>query len=565
MSTGIMDGRKPVTNKGLHPRESLADFIRVVFGLEPARHHMEWIAALENEKDYQRLLIITPPGHAKTTVAGVAYPAWKLGNHPERHFLYYGNTQTQAEKQSTAIRDLVVENVYQSVFPGIRKSRTKGWAGHQWFLERPQVWDKDPSMLALGVDGPALGARADELLFDDVCDLQNMNTIDSRAKVRNQIAAVAFSRQGGKSRMANRMVAVMTRWHEDDLANFFEAEGFKVIWMPALGYWDFVKPYAEEHGPTKLADQNTLPYLAQLDSGKPLWEEEYDVEFFDDVRRNPDNADIWTLEYQGLTTKPGGNQFKPEHFQWYVDSEGAGETEKVLSPYNIRGIFQFWDTASKAKRESDFWCCETWAWASDGYYLLEVFQGKFEFAAGADKVKEYSKKTFAVRDEAGVPLLLQSRAVYVESTGTNNGQAVISTLGRERLTIHPIVPTDSKEERAGQAIRVMEDTPCYFPSAGTAYVGTTKAEFQEQHKSFPRGKHDDMVDTTSMSINHLRQYPILAEEAWKDRMAINTNLTKDSVPSGALMRRAGGSSGRVQRGHFGATRRSSYSDPSTPD
>lgn len=300
----------------LDPVDSLADFIRYVFGLEPAAHHLEWIAALEDEQNYPRLLIVAPPGHAKTTVAGIAYPAWKIAKNPAMHFLYYGNTQTQADKQSTAIRDLMLTPKVQRLFPAVKRSR-KGWAGNQWFLEREEVWDKDATMLSLGVDGPALGARADEFAFDDVADPQNMSTVAQRRKVRDQVAAVAFSRQGGKSRGARRMVAIHTRWHEEDLTNFFEDEGFKTIWMPAEGYWDVVKPNMRPgFRMSDLALPEWRELCAQLDGKRPLWEAEYDAAYFASYKR-PELHDIWSLQFQGLTIRPGGNIFSVEQFKGF--------------------------------------------------------------------------------------------------------------------------------------------------------------------------------------------------------------------------------------------------------
>lgn len=534
---------------------------------------------LDDPVSYPRVLIISPPGHAKTTVAGVGYPTWKIGNNVNAHFLYYGNTQTQAEKQSTAIRDLIISDKVREIFPEVARSRTKGWAGHQWFLDREQIWDKDPTMLALGVDGPGLGARADEIVFDDVCDPQNMNTAESRRKVRDQVASVAFSRQGGKSRKANRMVAVMTRWHEDDLANFFEQEGFHTIWMPAQGYWEVVKPFKAEFfartgRPLMLSDlPKEMEMLERLErEGGPLWEAEYDMEFFAAFKK-PESRHIWNLEYQGLAVKPGGNLYTPEHFLAWSNGQGHAEgcalgkgcgescetKPKWLDPYKIRGVFQFWDTANKAKAENDDWVCETWAWASDGYYMLDMYRGKHEFSSGVEKIRELRAPHF-LNDSDNQAMGLQPRMVYIEETGTNNGSAAIDVLRQKRFPCEGIQAVVSKEERAGTAVLHMKDQPYYFPLDNAAYRGTTRQEFVAQHLAFPRGKHDDMADTTAMAINHLSQYPILADEKWREQALVNSKLTRDATRGPGLMRKAGGSQARIKRGQFGSNRRKAQED-----
>lgn len=503
MEEGMRPFRAVGHERELDPRNSLADFIRVMFGLEPARHHLEWIAALEDEERYPRLLIVCPPGHAKTTVAGVAYPAWKIGRDVTRHWLYYGNTQTQAEKQSTAIRDIIQSEAYQRIFPEVKKSRTKGWAGNQWFLERPALWDKDATMFALGVDGPALGARADEFIFDDVCDPENMATEGQRRKVRDKVVSVAFTRQGGRSRGNVRMVAVMTRWHEEDLTSLFEAEGFRMLWMPALGYWEFVRPLGE----LKPSEINDIPALDQLEQGAPLWPEEYDRDYFASYQR--EHPEVWQLEFQGLAVKPGGTLWKAEHFRAHGIEGGA-----TLNPLQLRGIFQFWDTASRAAKGHDFWVCQTWAWCADGYYMLEAYQGHHDFVTGIQKMRTQAERTWRWNAD-GVEIAIQPRAVYVEVTGTNNGQAAIDTMATERRPFYPLQAIDSKEERSGQAILQLERAPYYFPAAHDAYTGTTRLEFLQQHLAFPRAKHDDLVDATAWAVKTLAMFPVAgaAQEA----------------------------------------------------
>lgn len=521
----------PENESGLRPRESLADFIRAVFGLEPARHHMEWIRALEDES-IRKLCIICPPGHAKTTIAGVAYPAWKLGRHPDRHFLYIGNTISQARKQSVAIRDLTQTDAYQRVFP-VEPSK-KGWAGDKWFLERPNIWDKDPTMLALGVDGPALGARADEIIFDDVCDLENMATEESRKKVRHKIVSVAFSRQSGSSQNT-RMVAVMTRWHEDDLARLFEEQGFAIIWMPALGYWDIVRgpecgAADHSHPPRSLAEAEALAAAHPLDEGEPLWPEEYPREFLAGFMREPDT---WTLEYQGLTFRPGGNKFRLEQFVPYGDGE-----RKQLDPDSVRAVYQFWDTASKKSAEADFWAGMTWAWAADGYYLLEAVSRKAEFPEGVRLISECASKAYRIGDAEFFP-----RAVYIESTGTNNGSAVVQVLAESRIKAIEWRPVSSKVERAGKAMTWLDSKPVYFPTDPAAYDGwvetgagrqpLTPRSFLAQFLSWPSGRHDDLVDALTMSLEQLIQHPVNASAERAALMASNTGLERRATRTSA--------------------------------
>jgi phage terminase large subunit-like protein len=492
--------------RGLDPVGSLSDYLRVVFGLEPARHHQIMIEALEDES-LRRIAFVCPPGHAKTTVAGIAYSSWKIGLDPSRHFIYFGNTSTQANKQSVAVRDITQTPPYQRFFPVQRSP--KGWAQGRWYLDRESVWDKDPTMLAVGIDGPVLGSRADEMIFDDVCDLENMATPEQRKKVRSKILTTAFSRQTGASK-STRMIAVMTRWHEDDLLSLFDEQGFSIIWMPARGYWEFVQPY----GIMNLEEAAKLPELEKLEDGDALWPEEYPVEYFAPIAKS--DPDAWLLEYQGLATRPAGNQFTDEDFRYW--SNNPKNELKELAPESIRAVIQYWDTAGKAGPGNDFNCCQTWAWAADGYYLLSVFQDKMEFSNLVEAASALLRSPVTI---PGLDMEFATRFAYIEETGGNNGAALVSMLQLRRQNALGIYPNMSKEARAGAALLVLRDStkPVYFPLEESQYRGTqeaanhqlirlTRQAFIDQHKSFPRGRHDDMVDVTAMALEDLRKYPV---------------------------------------------------------
>jgi phage terminase large subunit-like protein len=432
-----------------------------------------------------------------------------------------------------------------------------------WYLERPEAWDKDPSMLAMGVDGPALGARADEFVFDDVNDPQNTATEMQRGKVTSIVKAVAFTRQTGKSKFV-RMVAVMTRWHDEDLVKTFEEEGFEVIWMPALGYWEYVHNRPLPVGKTRFLLSEVDDYLgedlAKLEQGSPLWPAEYDRDYFEPFQQN--SPDIFLLQFQGLSIRPGGNRFKEEDFRYW----GPG-TDNQLDPYKVRGVFQFWDTASKAKTQHDWWVCQTWAWAVDGFYLLDVYANKMEFPAGVKAVEQKWRDGASLRAIEGEELVqLAVRMVHVEETGTNNGTAVVQSLLLKRVPIIGIPKGTSKEESVDMALGPFRDKPFFFPMDGARYTGMSREEVIKQHLQFPRGRHDDSVDVTAQAVNYLNTFQVAPPEGWQGKGKVNESLQRGNRARPSLV--PSGVSNKLVRGGFGSrvTRRSGrYRDPAIPD
>jgi len=548
-------------DRNLSPSTSFRDHLWAIFGLRPAKHHNIWIDALEDE-NIRRLLIIVPPGHAKTTVAGVAYPSWRIGQNVSRHFMYMSSTATQAEKQSGAVRDLVVSEGFQKWYPDVMKSRTKPWAQDKWYLERPIVWDKDPTMLALGVEGPALGSRADEIIFDDVCDIENMSTAANRAKVANKVKAVAFSRQSGVSKNT-RMVSIMTRWHAGDLADLFESRGFKVIWMPAFGYWDYVHPWLQEGNVLKLSDLHKLPFAKDLDNGNALWPEEYPNHYLEQFK---EDTDIWQLEYQGMPVTAGGNLFDLDCFRlWSHEKLETEEKVKIMpDPYHVRAVLQFWDTASKLKSTNDYTVCETWVVMPDGYYLIHTLRTRIDFPTLVKKVKDHYLNPPPIPGPDGERVSVLPRVVYVEDSSNGVGTALIQTLRGEqeeaRIPIVGIPPDAPKEERIEKASYQFREKPFYVPGHATAYTGLTLQEFLDEHLGFPKAKKDDLPDVSAYASSKLSQFRVDDDGEYQNlvlRSKDNGNkldIEEDETTGKAFSRLAmtGGFSARkITRGKFG--------------
>jgi len=198
--------------------QGLAEFGEYVFGLVPAPHHQIWLKLLE-EPGFRRVIIIAPPGHAKSTWCSVIYPAWRVGLSPAIHYLGTSITATQAQLFSVAIRDTIADNSrFREIFQEAHPNRTKGWGESEWFVERGNVSDPHATYAASGVGGAVIGRRADEIGLDDPYDEKNTSTELQRQKILVWLKRTLRSRlvPGGRFR------AVLTRWHFDDFVNEFE-------------------------------------------------------------------------------------------------------------------------------------------------------------------------------------------------------------------------------------------------------------------------------------------------------------------------------------------------------
>lgn len=128
-------------------------------GYTPAKHHQLLIDHLEalERREIQNLLVITPPGAAKSTYSSILFPAWYLGRNPKHMVLATSNTMELAERFGRKVRGLVAAADFGEIFGNVGLSEESA-AAARW--ETTQGGE----MFAVGVGGSIVGRRGDCLL-----------------------------------------------------------------------------------------------------------------------------------------------------------------------------------------------------------------------------------------------------------------------------------------------------------------------------------------------------------------------------------------------------------------
>jgi hypothetical protein len=202
-----------------------------------------------------RTVVLAPIEHGKSTVFSVGFPLWVLGKNPNARIAIVSETHAQAVRPLGAIREHIVKNErLHEVFPGLRPASgaREKWTDSEILVERTSV-EKDPSVIAIGVLGPLLGARLDLAILDDVVGWENSFTPAQRSKLVDWFRSTLV----GRIVAGGRVVAVGTPWHPEDLLHVLAESGeYQVLRDPALD-----------------------------DEGKPLWPEAWSVERLEQRRR----------------------------------------------------------------------------------------------------------------------------------------------------------------------------------------------------------------------------------------------------------------------------------------
>ena len=409
-------------------------------GHAPAAHHRLLIRELEGlaAGRWDRLMLLLPPGSAKSTYASLVFPPWFLANRPWAHVIAASHTASLARSFGRGVRTLVQEHQTRLgvwLDPNNRSAGRFGIIG-------------GGSYFATGVRGPVTGRRADLLLIDD--------PVKSQAEADSGIARdhlwdwfrsdlVTRLKPGG------RVVLVMTRWHPDDLGGRLlqSADAWRVVRLPAIAESDD---------------------LLGRKPGEPLWPEWEDAAA---LRRKRAVLGDRTFEalFQQSPKSAGGRLFKTGQLV-VVNDRASGVSVRA------------WDLA--ATQDGD-WTVGVLLTRTEGGGL-QVSDVK-RLQGGPEMVVETIKET-AVRDGVGVTIGLPQDPGQA-------GRAQVLYLTKALAGFHVL----SSRESGSKETRAMPVASQVNAGAVNLLLGQWNRDFIEELQDFPGGAKDDQVDALSRAFS----------------------------------------------------------------
>ena len=194
-------------------------------GHKPAAHHNLILAELESlaAARTDRLMLLLPPGSAKSTYASLVFPPWWLSRHPNSSIIATSHTASLARHFGRGVRALVENHAPRLGYQLDPASRAAYRFGTT----------KGGEYYATGVRGPITGRRADLILIDD--PVKSQAEADSPA-ARDQLWNWFRSDLSTRLKPGGRIVLVMTRWHPDDLGGRIQdgPDPWRILRLSAL-------------------------------------------------------------------------------------------------------------------------------------------------------------------------------------------------------------------------------------------------------------------------------------------------------------------------------------------
>jgi predicted phage terminase large subunit-like protein len=276
-------------------------------------------------------MVFMPPRHGKSERISKYFPAWLLGNYPEKRVMLSSYEASFAASWGGKARNVLEESGH---YFGVKVS-SRSSAADWWEIEGSMG-----GMVTAGVGGPLTGKGADVLVIDD--PLKNAEEAASktiRDKQWDWYQSTAYTRL----EPSGAVILVMTRWHEDDLAGRLLDE--------------------EKHGGDRW-DKLSMPAID--DTGNALWPARFDLQKLEAIKKTVGSY-YWEAMYQQRPAPLEGGLIKRAWWKYYT----------VLP--KVQRFIWSWDTAVKVGQDNDFSVGTLWAECEDGFYLCDLIRAKMEY------------------------------------------------------------------------------------------------------------------------------------------------------------------------------------------
>lgn len=395
---------------------------------------------------YEIMVLNVPPQHGKSVTVTATLPSWYLGKNQRSKVIEISYNTDYARQFGRQNRDKIKE-FGQQVFGIEVASRPSGELEFE-------LTNHAGGMISRGVDAGITGRGCNLMIIDD--PIKNRQEADSKTK-RDRIWSEWADSYRSRLAPGAKVILIMTRWHEDDLAGRMieMEEDVEILNLPCEAETDDIMGRA--------VGDSLHPEIGKGNR----WLKKFKQNII-----ATKGTRTWEALYQGHPTVEEGNLIKREWWQYY-DAVPA-DCLMIMSV----------DATFKDSDRSDFVAIQIWGKFGAEYFLVDRVKARMDFVSTVNRIK-YLR--YAYPRLAGI--LIEEKA---------NGAAIINVLRKDIPGIIPVDPAGGKMARVSAVSGAIE--------AGNVFLPRDKPwvdEFIEEFAAFPNAAHDDEVDCCSQALNRL--------------------------------------------------------------
>jgi len=445
------------------------------FHLRAICEHLQAIT----EGRMRNLIINVPPGHAKSLLTAVFWPAWVWIDHPEARWLFSTYREPLATRDSVRCRRLIESDWYQERWGG--RYQLCGDQNQKNRFENTATGYRVVVPMCAGT-----GERGDYVVVDDP---HSVEQAESEAERRSAI-------EWWNGSMATRVndfttghkVVIQQRLHEVDLTgDLLSKGGYELLCLPA------------EFEPERRCSTSISWTDPRKKSGDLLWPEKVSKADLDNVKVSLGSY-RYAGQYQQRPSPAEGGIFKRPWWRFWRHTHldlppvqvrtPDGELRTIHAipiPAEFDTVIQSWDMAFKDLATSDYVVGQVWGARKADRFLLDQMRQRMDMPSTKEAVRELSR-----RWPKAAAKLIEDKA---------NGPAVIQELRHDVSGLIEINPEGGKIARANAVSPQVESGNVYLPHPA---IAPWVEAFIEEAASFPNGRNDDQVDAMTQALNRLR-------------------------------------------------------------
>lgn len=479
----------------LEPKTPLVDG----WPLQAICEHLEAVTFGE----INRLLINVPPGFCKSLLTDVFWPAWEWSAMGMSHLRYISFSYSVAltERDNGKFRDLLLSAPFQQMY-GKRFALRK--VGEQLISN-----DKTGYKRASSVGGIGTGERGDRAIIDDA---HNVKEAESEV-VRNE--TVRWFRESVSNRLndmdKSAIVVIMQRVHEDDVSG---------IIIDTQDYCHLMIPM--EFDPDR-ACETTIGWIdPREDDSELAWPERFPNHVVESLKRDL-GPYAYAAQYAQSPTPRGGAIFMRDWWQVWESDDGR----YPIFDFVLASL----DPAFTEKEENDPSALTVWGvWTDDigvrKVMLMDAWRKRLQMhGSRIDQEPAETKVSYIQRTKPEWGLVewvahtcrrwkVDRLLVEAKASGITAAQEMERLYGDEQWGVQLMQVKGDKVSRAHAVVPAFSQRLVYAPDREWAAMVIDEAA------GFPKGRHDDLVDSMTQGFKHLRDIGLIQHP--EERLADET-------------------------------------------
>lgn len=442
----------------------------------------------------QNLLINIPPGHAKSMIVSVLWPAWNWAVRPSWSGMFGSYELGLVMRDSVKARALIESEWFTELF------RRGPDGALKWAMSDDLNTKKNMANTAKGLRqgtsvGLGTGYRGDVLVVDDPLGVAQALSEPEREAANHWFFEIMPTRFNDMA--SAQKVVIMQRLHEQDVSGEIlsrEGSAWQHLCLPAEFDPERKARVLDRTGAVVFEDPRTV-------KGELLFPAKFPRHVVDGLKKS-----LGPYSASGqLDQRPsplGGGVLKAEWFnkRWTLPGEHARPGNDptcnvplvgVPLPLPIVHTFMVTDAAFKDEKHNDRVAIGVWGFVYPNLYLLDLVWDQMDFLATCSAIRKL-KGLWGCRD------------IVIEEAA--NGIAIINVLKQEFPAVLPVKPEGSKVARimasapflaAGNVLYPHSPRFSLSPAGNVASVDDLIGEAM----AFPKGRRDDGIDMQAYAVN----------------------------------------------------------------